>query len=126
MVFASGMDERLQRGIDLFNRREFFESHEVLEQAWVEEVGARRRFLQSLIHFAVGFHHHQHGNATGAKGQLRKGIEKLAGHLPFPDGIDAASLDQDVRTALNQIDSGQKLAEYPRIQFRVNAPAELR
>ena len=28
------MDEMVQRGIELFNAREFFESHEVLEEVW--------------------------------------------------------------------------------------------
>jgi uncharacterized protein len=51
------MDELLQRGIGLFNNREFFQCHEGLEEAWTAEVGPRRLFLQALIHLAVGFYH---------------------------------------------------------------------
>ena len=64
------MDPRLQHGIDLFNRREFFVCHEVLEEIWTPERGPRRLFLQSLIHFAVAFYHDQRGNPVGATLQI--------------------------------------------------------
>ena len=40
------MDRLLRRGIQLFNDGEFFECHEVLEEAWTPERGPRRLFLQ--------------------------------------------------------------------------------
>jgi predicted metal-dependent hydrolase len=42
--------ELFQRAVQLFNNREFFECHEALEEAWMPERGARRPFLQGLIH----------------------------------------------------------------------------
>jgi len=71
-----------RRGIELFNAGEFYECHEVLEDAWRPSGGAERYFLQALIHFAVGFYHHRQGNPVGAELQLRKGLRKLAGYLP--------------------------------------------
>src|SRR5205807_6702956 len=59
---AHQMNERIERGIRLFNNREFFECHEVLEEEWTPETGARRLFLQSLIHVAVGLYHAERGN----------------------------------------------------------------
>src|SRR5260370_13907254 len=53
----SVMDELLRKGILLFNNCDFFQCHEVLEEAWTKEVGPRRLFLQALIHVAVGFYH---------------------------------------------------------------------
>jgi hypothetical protein len=53
------MDKQLQTGVRLFNTREFFECHEVLEAVWTLERGPSRLFLQSLIHIAVGFYHCQ-------------------------------------------------------------------
>ena len=53
------MDPLLERGIALFNRGEYFDCHEVLEEVWTSERGRRRLFLQSLIHVAVGFYHDQ-------------------------------------------------------------------
>jgi len=66
------VDPLLERGIALFNHGEYFACHEVLEQAWTTERGPRRLFLQSMIHMAVGFHHHQRGNPPGAQRQLRR------------------------------------------------------
>jgi uncharacterized protein len=68
------MDELLQKGILLFNNCEFFQCHEVLEEAWTKEVGPRRLFLQALIHVAVGFYHCERANPAGASSQLKKGI----------------------------------------------------
>ena len=89
------MDPRLQHGIDLFNRREFFVCHEVLEEIWTHERGPRRLFLQAVIHFAVAFYHDQRGNPVGATRQLRKGLRKLAPTCPQCEGIDTAQLYRD-------------------------------
>ena len=77
------MNERLQHGVQLFNNRDFFQCHEVLEEAWLPERGERRLFLQALIHLAVGFHHCERGNPVGAERQLRKGLNKLAAACCF-------------------------------------------
>src|SRR5436305_14198644 len=86
------MNERVERGIHLFNEGEFFECHEVLEEAWTPERGPRRLFLQSLIHMAVGLYHAERGNPVGAERQLRKGLRKLSGYLPACEGVDTARL----------------------------------
>ncbi|HYM10014.1 MAG TPA: DUF309 domain-containing protein, partial [Bryobacterales bacterium] len=55
----------MARGIALFNGRQFFECHEALEEIWMPARGPKRLFLQALIHFAVGFYHHQRSNREG-------------------------------------------------------------
>jgi predicted metal-dependent hydrolase len=109
------MDERLARGIRLFNEGEFFHCHEVLEDAWRLERGRRRLFLQALIHAAVGFYHDQRGNPVGAAGQLRKASEKLAAYLPSCDGVDTAQLYRSVIAATEALQAGRQLSKYPRI-----------
>lgn len=109
------MDPLLERGIALFNHREFFECHEVLEAAWTPERGPRRLFLQSLIHMAVGFYHDQRGNSPGALRQLRKGLRKLSAYLPVCERVDTARLEGDVLLALREIENGTPVSSYPRI-----------
>ena len=46
--------EVFQPAVQLCNNREFFECHEALEEAWMPERGARRPFLQGLIHRGDG------------------------------------------------------------------------
>jgi hypothetical protein len=110
----------LGRGIRLFNHREFFECHEVLEEAWTPERGPRRLFLQALIHFAVAFYHDQRKNRVGASRQLRKGLRRLSEYLPICEGIDTARLYREGLRVAARIESGVWLASYPKIHL---APA---
>ena len=102
-----------QRGIALFNEREFYECHEVLEDLWRPTQGVERFFLQAVIHFAVGFYHHQRGNQRGAELQLRKGLRKLAGYLPVFQGIDTAKLYREGEVALQTILAGGRIERFP-------------
>jgi predicted metal-dependent hydrolase len=109
------MDERLRKGIELFNNRKFFHCHEVLEEVWTPERGPLREFLQALIHIAVGFYHCQRGNWAGARGQLRKGLRKLAIYLPECEGIDTERLYAETLAVLERIEAGAAVLEYPQI-----------
>ena len=102
-----------QRGIELFNAREFYECHEVLEDLWRPTQGVERFFLQAVIHFAVGFYHHQRGNQRGAELQLRKGLRKLAGYLPVFQGIDTALLYREGQAALETVLVGGRIGRFP-------------
>jgi predicted metal-dependent hydrolase len=59
-------EPRYLAGILLFNRRDFFEAHEVWEDLWQECCGPERRFYQGLIQAAVGLLHFGNGNVRGA------------------------------------------------------------
>jgi predicted metal-dependent hydrolase len=109
------MNATVQRGIELFNAGEFFESHEVLEEVWTPERGPRRLFLQSLIHVAVGAYHESRGNPVGACRQLRKALRKMQAYLPEYEGVDTARLYRDARKLLEQIEGGHGVSGYPRI-----------
>ena len=99
----------------MFNACEFFECHEVLEDAWRPTRGEARLFLQAVIHLAVGFHHHRRGNRTGAELQLRKGLRKLAGYLPEYLGVDTDRLWREGRAALETISAGGGMASFPKV-----------
>jgi uncharacterized protein len=109
------MDPLLQRGIALFNHGEYFECHEVLEEAWTPERGDRRLFLQSLIHMAVGFYHNERRNTPGAVRQLRKGLRKLAAYLPTCECVDTARLQREVLLVLQAVEAGAPVSGYPQI-----------
>jgi hypothetical protein len=105
-----------QHGIDLFNRREFFECHEYLEEVWTPTEQPDRWFLQGLIHFAVGFYHHQNSNVVGATRQLRKGLKKIQGYLPEWDGVNTAAIEREARRCLEVIEAGGRVEEFPKIE----------
>lgn len=104
-----------ERGIDLFNKQEFFECHEVLEELWTFSQQPDRWFLQALIHFAVGFYHDGRNNPNGAKRQLRKGLRKIQGYLPEWDGVETGKIAQAVEQKLREIEAGHAVSGYPPI-----------
>ena len=110
------MDPLLARGIELFNRGDFFEAHEVWEEAWTPERDPRRLFLQSLIHVTVGAYHAAQGNPVGACRQLRKALRKLLPYLPVYEGVDTTRLSADARSMLSAIECGAPLHRFAIIE----------
>ncbi len=68
----------LEDGILLFNRGQFFEAHEVWEDAWRRARDEDEVFLHGLIQVAAGFHKLQCGQPSGTVSLLSKGVAKLA------------------------------------------------
>lgn len=69
----------LDAGVRLFDAGRFFDAHEVWEDAWRAETGARRLALQGLIQIAAGFHKGLvQGRPTGMVRLLDAGLGKLA------------------------------------------------
>ncbi len=79
------LPQTLHRFLELFNAREYWESHEVLEGPWRE---GGSDFYQGLILYASAFVHAQRGNAHGVGAQLEKAERKLAGYRPCYLGVD--------------------------------------
>lgn len=110
------MDPLLARGIDLFNRGEFFEAHEVWEEAWTPQRGPRRLFLQSLIHVTVGAYHATRGNQDGAGRQLRKALLKMEPYLPQYEGVNMLRLRDDTRRLLETVERGDSHGGFAMIE----------
>ena len=84
----------LLQGIAQFNRGEFFEQHETLEAAWIEEDDPVRYLYQGILQIGVGFHHLANGNAYGARRLWQRGIDLLE---PFRDGCMNVDVDRLIR-----------------------------
>ena len=70
-------DPRYLKGIEHFNKREFFDAHEVWEDLWHEEHGDANGFVQGLIQFATALHHFEAFNLQGARILYWGGVELL-------------------------------------------------
>ena len=105
--------EGYQRGIRLFNLREFYDAHEVWEDVWRESQGMEKRFLQGLIQAAVALHHHSTGNLVGACSLMERGVGNLAGCPEEFGGIRVGEL----RVALGEwraaVVSGERAPGHP-------------
>lgn len=82
----------LSRGIELFNHREFFECHEVLELLWRSEPDAIRSLYQGILQVGVAYHHLLRGNWRGAVKLLDRGLARLREFTPECQGVDVDRL----------------------------------
>jgi hypothetical protein len=87
---------------DLFNRKHYFECHDVLEDAWSGETGEDREFLQALIHASVGLYHVAATNHKGAASLLARAVEGLTPYAPERDGLDVDGLVARLRRCLSK------------------------
>jgi predicted metal-dependent hydrolase len=92
--------------VALFNRGEFFECHEVLEELWKAERRPIRDLFQGIIQIAVGLHHLKRGNRRGALFGLNHGAVRVARFGPSCFGLDIRHLLDDVQVVLAQIETG--------------------
>jgi predicted metal-dependent hydrolase len=93
------------KGIEEFNRGEFYECHEYLEEAWMQEPGRVRFLYQGILQVGVGFYHLQNGNWRGATGLLRNGAVRLKEFEPVTLGVDVAKLVRESERCLRELES---------------------
>lgn len=84
------LDPLLQEGIALFNHRQFFECHEVLEQRWKATHDHSKDFYKGLIQAAVAFHHWSKGNLAGALTLAKSASKYLRRYEPSHAGVDVS------------------------------------
>src|ERR1051325_1063216 len=89
--------EELLRGVEQFNRQEFYECHETLEALWLSEPGEVRSLYQGVLQVGVGFYHLLRGNQKGGMTLLDRGIRRLEPFVPACRGVQVAQLIDDVR-----------------------------
>ena len=91
------------KGLEEFNRGEFFEAHEYLEEAWNEDQTVGRELYQAILQVAVAYLQIQRRNYKGAAKmflRVRQWID------PLPDecrGVDVSQLRSDARQVHDQL-----------------------
>jgi predicted metal-dependent hydrolase/bacterioferritin-associated ferredoxin len=71
------------QAISLFNRKYYWETHEVLEKIWLEEQGEVKLFYQGLIQAAAALYHVLNNNPKGVIKLAESAKEKLAPFTPY-------------------------------------------
>lgn len=97
------LPELVLKGMEEFNKGEFYECHEYLEEAWMQEPGRVRFLYQGILQVGVGFYHLKNGNWRGATGLLRNGTARLKEFEPETLGIDVARLVQECERCLREL-----------------------
>ena len=82
----------LRRGVEQFNRGEFFDQHETLEDLWRDEPRPVRALYQGILQIGVALYHVQRRNHHGAVHMLTRGSNYLRPFAPACQGVDVADL----------------------------------
>ena len=69
------MSELFKRGLDEYDKGDYFEAHEAWEDLWSDYNFPDRKFIQGLIQLSVSFVHLGNGNLIGAKNLLKMSTE---------------------------------------------------
>lgn len=110
---------KLLQALGEFNRGDWFECHETLEDLWIGSQGEIRDFYQGALQLAVALHHWRNGNFGGAVSLLKGGAGYLRRVRPVCQRVDVAGLvsaADRLRDELNRL-GPERMAEADRSLF---------
>lgn len=93
----------LVRGVELFNQGEYYDCHEVIEDAWNEEPAPVRIMYQGVLQLGVACYHVQNKNWRGAMKLLERGMPKVKRFAPHCMGLDLAQLLADAEAIRQEL-----------------------
>ena len=83
-------------GLEQFNRGDYFEQHESLEEIWLADQRPLRRLYQGILKIGVGFYKLRIGNYRGTVNHINGGIDYLQ---RFEDGCLGVEVVRLIREA---------------------------
>ena len=92
MSDAAEIQALFQKGLDEYEKGDYFEAHEAWEDLWSDYNLPDRKFVQGLIQLAVSFVHLGNGNMTGARNLLRKCQNKFTDYKGIKRNINVGEL----------------------------------
>jgi predicted metal-dependent hydrolase len=90
-------------GLEQFNRGEYFEQHESLEEIWIDDPRPLRRLYQGILKIGVGFYKLRLGNYRGTVNHINGGIAYLE---RFPGdclGVQVARLIEEATSVRDRV-----------------------
>ena len=91
------MSPKLKEAVRLFNRRAYFDCHQLLEEIWREADAPDKPLYEALIRLSTGLHLWFHrGGGQGAVNLWTQALMRLEDFRPEAQGIDVARLYNDV------------------------------
>ena len=87
------MNEAFERGVASFNRRAYFEAHEIWEDLWQQAEARDKEFLAALIQLAAALHlRFERGGSRGTRNLLVQALTTLEKFRPSFQNIDVDKL----------------------------------
>lgn len=94
---------RAAEGLRLFNAGKYFEAHEALEVAWLEEKGKIRDLYRGILQVGVAYLHITRGNYNGAVKVYARSLKWLKGWPAVCRGIRVEELRSDAGVAIEEV-----------------------
>lgn len=91
------MHPAAQKGIDLFDQREFYQAHEPLELAWMETDSPERELYQGILQIGLAYYQISRNNYRGTLKMFTRAQRNLEPLGPSFFGIDLIKLREDAR-----------------------------
>jgi len=90
--------------LEQFNRGEYWQQHETLEEIWrAEPDETLRNFYKGILQVGVGFYHLTRHNYNGTIKVLTRGINYLQPYAPVCLGVDVERLIVEASRVLAQV-----------------------
>src|SRR5690349_9538613 len=102
-------------GLEHIRAGRYFEAHEELELVWRAAGPEERDFYQGLVHVAVAWYQAGRGKQVGCERQLEKAARRLGPYAPRHEGVDVASVLEQVRAAAEVVRGGSLELAPPRL-----------
>jgi predicted metal-dependent hydrolase len=123
VVYLAGWDAPLppkaRAGVEAFNHGDYFEQHELFEEAWMAESLPIREMYQGILQVGVAFFQIEQNNWAGALKLFRRGLPRLRSLPPICQGVDIAAL-RDAAEAIHREVTAlgpERLHEFERSKF---------
>jgi predicted metal-dependent hydrolase len=94
-------------GVAHWQAGKYLDAVEIFEDLWAGEVGARRRFLQGLIHAGMGSYYLSRQDWPSAASKLASAAGLLAGGANDVPGVDGRRLRDGIAAARAALEQGR-------------------
>ena len=97
------LHEKAKQGIEQFNQGQYFEAHELLETAWMEDPSVGRNLYRAILQVAVAYYQIQNDNYPGAVKMFLR-LRGWINSLPrVCKNVDVEKLRQDAFKVYEQV-----------------------
>ena len=86
------LSEKARAGVCEFNKGDYFEQHELFEEAWMEENRPVREMYQGILQVGVAFYQVEQGNWAGSLKMFRRGLPRLRALPETCQGVKVGEL----------------------------------
>lgn len=99
------MPQLVYQALQEFNNGHYYEAHEDLEHAWMDEEHEVRNLYQGILQAGVAYYQIRRGNYWGAVKMFLRAFQWLSAMPDECHGIDVAKLRRDARQVWRELES---------------------